>query len=168
MFGGNIQYNRGGEGGTYQGGGGVQIPCAAVGTVRRRLVRSSAQYYEVKSGVGAAQEVTKEGGGGYGSIGKVLPHGVSGGALVWSGDMGDFGTNDADVGGIACGFPESGYKKKGTTAEGRVLAVGDEKNSPAGSGDIEALDICAQAAGDSGGVGGPTAYFLRLYERYGL
>ena len=46
---------------------------------------------------------------------KKLPHVSSGGALVWSGDMDYFGTNDADVRGSACGFPAACHKgKKGT------------------------------------------------------
>ena len=56
--------------------------------------------------------------------------------------MGDFGTNYAEVRGSACGFPTSGHKKKGKAAEGWVLAAGDGKNSPIGSGDTAALDIC--------------------------
>ena len=57
LFGGNIQFNRGGVGGTHRGGGGVQIPQDADGRVIRHLARSTAQHQEGKSGVGAAWEV---------------------------------------------------------------------------------------------------------------
>ena len=159
MFGGNVQYNRGGGGRTYRGGGGVQIPQEATGMFRRRLAINTVQHQEGKVGVGAAQEVATERGGGAGSLGKVLPHVSSGGALVWSGDMGAFSTNDAEVRGSTCGFPAPGHKKTGNAEEGWVLAVGDGKNSPTGSRDTDAPDICGQATGNSGGVGGPTAYF---------
>ena len=94
-----------------------------------------------------------------------LPRGSSGGALVWSGDMGDFGTNDAEVRGSACGFPAAGQKKKVIVDEGWVLASGEGKNSPTWSRDTAAPDICGQETGDSDGVGGPTAYFWPLCER---
>ena len=54
MFGGNVQSNRGGGGGTHLGGGGVQIPWASVGPVRRQLAGSPTQYKEGTEGVGAA------------------------------------------------------------------------------------------------------------------
>ena len=54
---------------------------------------------------GADQEVSTEGGGGAVNIGNVLPRSNSGSAFVWGRDMGDFGANDAEVRGIACGFP---------------------------------------------------------------
>ena len=43
--------------------------------------------------------------------------------------------------------------------EGWVLAAGDGINSPTGSGEAAAPDICGEATGDGGGVCGPTAYF---------
>ena len=55
------------------------------------------QYQESKAVVGAAWEVNLEGGGGARSLGKKLPCGSSGGAIVWSGAMGAYGTNDAEV-----------------------------------------------------------------------
>ena len=109
MFGGNIQFNRGGGAGTHRGGGGVQITQATTGPVRRRLAISTEKYQEGKSGVGEAQEVTSEGGGGDGSLGKVLLFGSSGGTLVWSGDMGYYGANDAGFRGRACEFPVAGH-----------------------------------------------------------
>ena len=62
--------------------------------------------------MGADQEFATKGGGGDGSLRKVLQRGSSGGAIVWRGDMGDFGDNGAEVRGSACGFPETGHKKK--------------------------------------------------------
>ena len=112
----------GGGGGTHRGGGGVQIPQVAVGTVRRRLGRSPAQKQEGKAGVGVAWKVAMEGGGGAGSFGNFLPRSSPGGALVWSGDMGAFGTNDADIRGSTCGFTAAGHSKTGNLAEGWVLS----------------------------------------------
>ena len=62
--------------------------------------------------MGAAREVAMEVGGRAGSLGKKLPHGHSGGALVWIRDLGAFGTNDEEFIGSACGFPVTGHKKK--------------------------------------------------------
>ena len=135
------------------------MPWGAVVPVRRRLAIIPRQHQEVTSGVGADREVTTEGGGGDGSLGKVLPRGSSGGALVWSRDMGDFGNNDAEVRGSACGFPAAGHKKKVKTSGGWVLAAGDSKNIPTGIGDTAAPDICGHDTGNSGGVGVPTVYF---------
>ena len=39
------------------------------------------------------------------------------------------------------------------------MATNDREKSPLGSGDTAAPDICGQETGNSGGVGGPTAYF---------
>ena len=82
------------------------------------------------------------------SLGKVLPRGSSGGALVWSGEIGAFGTNDEEVRGIACGFPAEDHRKKGNVAEVWVLAAGDDKIIPTGSGDTYGPDICGQGTGD--------------------
>ena len=56
--------------------------------------------------MGATWEVTLEGGGGADSISKVLTHGSAGGNLVWSGDMGSYGDNDAVGRGTAFEFLE--------------------------------------------------------------
>ena len=90
-------------------------------------------------------EVATEGGGGSRSLGIFLPRGISGGALVWSGDMGDVGNNDAEVRGSVCGFSAAGQKKTSNAAEGWVLVKGDGKKSPTGSRDTSAPDICGQA-----------------------
>ena len=111
----------------HQGGEGVKIPWATVGLARQRLDGSPMQHQEETSGVWAAQEVVTEGAGGAGSLIKVLPRGSSGGAIVWSGGMGDFGANGAEVRGIACGFPTEGHKKKYKASEGRFMVQGDEK-----------------------------------------
>ena len=109
VLGGNVQFNRGGGGGTHQGGGGVQITRATAGLVIRRLARITAQHQEDKEGVEAAREVNSERGCGAGNIGKVLPCGSSGGDLVWSGDMGAYSKNDAEVRESACEYPAEGH-----------------------------------------------------------
>ena len=159
VFRGKIKSNRGGGYGTHQGDGGVQIPQAAVGPVRRRLFSSTLQHHGGKAGVGAAWKVTMEGGGGAGSLGKVLPRGISVGALVWRKYMGNFGTNDAEVRGSAYGFPAESHRKTGNTQEGWVLAAGDGKSSSTGSGDTAAPDIYGKVTGNSVRVVGPVAYF---------
>ena len=133
----------------------VQIPWESVGPVRRRISVSPTKQQEVTSGVGADQEVSTEGGGVARSLGKVLPRISSGGTLVWSRYMGAFVSNDGEVRGSACGFTLASHKTKVKAAKGWVLAAGDNKNSPTGSGDTAALDICGQETGDSGRVGGP-------------
>ena len=62
--------------------------------------------------MGETQEVAMEGGGGAVSIGKVLLRGSSGRAIVWGGDMGNFGANGAEVRGSSCGFTAAGHKEK--------------------------------------------------------
>ena len=68
--------------------------------------------------MGAAWEVAMEGRDVSDSLRKVLPCGSSGSALVWIGDMNDFGTNYTDVRGSACDFPAAGHMKTGNAAEG--------------------------------------------------
>ena len=63
-------------------------------------------------GLGTDQKVSTEGGGRDGNIGNFLPYGSSGSAIVWSGYMGDFGTNGADLRESACEFPAADKKKK--------------------------------------------------------
>ena len=89
-------------------------------------------------------------------------------SIVWSGDMGEFWANGADVRGSTCGFPTASHKKKCKATKGRVVVAGDRKNSPPGSGETSAPNICGQETGVSGGVGGPTDYFWRLYKSKGL
>ena len=48
------------------------------------------------------------------------------------------------------------------------MVAGDNRSIPTGSGDTVIQDICGQATGESGGVGGPTAYFGCLCKRDGL
>ena len=60
--------------------------------------------------MGADQDVTLEGGGGAKILVKVLLYSSIGGTIVWSGDMGDYGDNDAAVRGRACEFPAAGQK----------------------------------------------------------
>ena len=54
-------------------GGGVQISWADVGTVRLQLARIPEQHQEGKAGLGAAREVSTEGGGGADILGNFLP-----------------------------------------------------------------------------------------------
>ena len=159
VFGVNVWYNREAGSVTHQGSRCVQTPRSDVGPVRRRLEISPTKHTEGTSGVGVDQEIATEEEGGSSSLGKVLSCGRSGGDIVWGGDMGDFGANNTEVRGIACGFPALGHKVKGKSAEGWVVAAGGGKNSPPGSGDTAAPDLCGQYTGDSGGVGGPTADF---------
>ena len=56
--------------------------------------------------------------------------------------MGGFGNNNANVRGNACGFPAAGHTKTVDVAEEWILAAGDVKISPTGSGDTSAPDIC--------------------------
>ena len=49
--------------------------------------------------------------------------------------------------------------KKFKAADGWVLSEDYGENSPIGIGDTSAPDICGQETGNSGGLGGPTAYF---------
>ena len=63
-------------------------------------------------------------------------------------DMGDFGTNDVDVRGIAREFLASGHTKTGKVAEVWVLLSSYNRSSPTGSGDTVAPDICGQATGN--------------------
>ena len=83
-----------------------------------------------------------ERGGGAGILGKVLLLGSSGGAIVWSADMGSVGANGTEVRGSACGFSAAGHKGKGRVAEGRVVAVGNIKDINPVSNYTVATDIC--------------------------
>ena len=78
--------------------------------------------------------------------------------------MGAFDTNDAEVGGSACEFLAAGKTKTGNAAEVWVLAAGDGRSSPIESGNAVSPDICGQATGDRGGVGGPAALFLMFVQ----
>ena len=144
VFGGNVQSNRGRGVGRKRGGGSVQILRAAVGPVIRQLPDSPTQHQEGTTGLGAALEVDTEGGGGAGILVRVLPRGSSGGAIVWSIYMGDFGANGAEVRGSACGLLRQVTGKKAKRMRNRVVAADEGNNSPPESGDTAALDICEQ------------------------
>ena len=81
----------------------------------------------MRSGVGAAHEVSTEGGVGAGRLEIFLLPGISGVAVVWGGYVGAIGANGVEVRGSACGFPETGNKAKGKAAEGRAVAEGGGK-----------------------------------------
>ena len=71
--------------------------------------------------------------------------------------MGVFDTNYAEVRGSVCGFPTAGHKKKAKRL--RDGSYKQDKNSPTGIGETYDPDICGQDTSNSGGVGGPAAYF---------
>ena len=58
--------------------------------------------------MGATQEDNTEGGGGTGSLGKVLSRGNICSAVVWGGDLGVVGANGAEAEGGSCGVPATG------------------------------------------------------------
>ena len=60
--------------------------------------------------MGEDQEVTSEEGVRAGSIGKSLRRSSSGGALIWSGGMGAYDINDAEIRGITYEFPVAGHR----------------------------------------------------------
>ena len=62
--------------------------------------------------MGADWEVSTEGGGVSGRLGKVLSCGTSSGAVVWSGEVVAIVANGAEVRGSPYGFPETGNKLK--------------------------------------------------------
>ena len=109
VFGGKVQYDRGGGGVTHRGGGKVQMPWNTVRPVRRLLDSSPRKHQEGKLGVGEALEVVLEGEGRFDSLGKVLLRGSAGGTLVWSGYMVAYIDNDAAVIGSVCEFPVAGH-----------------------------------------------------------
>ena len=109
--------------------------------------------------MGESRVVATEGGGVAGRLGNVLSQSTSGGAVVWSVDVGAIGANGAEVRGSSYGFSVTGKKVKGKAAEGRVVAEGGIKQNTSGSGDTTAPDLLEQETGNSGGVGGPAAYF---------
>ena len=76
--------------------------------------------------------------------------------------MDDIGDNGAEVRGSSYGFPARGNKVKVKAAEVRVLAKGGGKQIASGSRDTTATDLLGRETGNSGGVGGPTAYFLHM------
>ena len=59
--------------------------------------------------MGAAREVTLEGGGGADSIGNFLPRVSAGGTIIWSVDMGAYGDNYTAVRGCANEFTTAGH-----------------------------------------------------------
>ena len=78
--------------------------------------------------------------------------------------MGAIGNNGAEVRGSACGFLATGKKVKVKAAEVRVVVEGKGKQNTSGRGDTTAPDLLGQETVNSGRVGGPTAYFLRMLE----
>ena len=82
--------------------------------------------------------------------------------------MGAYEENDTAVRGSAREFPAADHMKTGNAAKGWVLLEGEGVCSSTGSGDTYNQDICGQATGNSGGLGGQPAYLWCLCERYRL
>ena len=78
------------------------------------------------------------------------------------------GANGAEVRGSACGFSATCDKVKGKEAKERIMAKGVDIKRTSGSGEITTSDLLGQDTGNSGGVGGPTDYFRRMYKGYRL
>ena len=91
--------------------------------------------------MGAAQEFDTEGGVRAGRLGKDLPLRSSGGAVFWGGYVGDIGTNVAEVRWSAFGFPTTGNKVKGKSAEGKVVAEGGGEKGTSVSGGTATTDL---------------------------
>ena len=64
----------------------------------------------------------------------------------------------AQYGGIPCGVLDTGEEFEGKKSEGRIVAEGGGRQSYSGSGDTTAPDLLGQEAGNSGVMGGLTAY----------
>ena len=69
------------------------------------------------------------------------------------------GANGAETGGSSCGVPATGDEVEGKNSEGRFMAEGGGGKRTSGSGDTTAPGLLGQEEGDSGGIGGLTAYF---------
>ena len=106
--------------------------------------------------MGAAWKVTLEGGGGFGSLGKVLPCGSSGGTIVWSGNMGAYRDNNAAVRGITCNFPAEEMRRR----DGSWQKLTEEAVlQGAGTQSPRTYVDRRQVTGGSGGVSGHPTYF---------
>ena len=73
--------------------------------------------------------------------------------------MGTISANGAEIRGSAPWFPEAGNKVKVKAAEVRVVAEGGGGKVLQEASTQLFLNLFGQETGDSGGVGGPTAYF---------
>ena len=78
--------------------------------------------------------------------------------------MGVFGANGAEAIGNSCGVSETGDEVEGKKSEGRFVVEGCGKQITSGSGDTTAPDPLRQEAGESGGMGGPTAHIWCMRE----
>ena len=108
--------------------------------------------------MGPSQEDATKGGVRSCRLGKVLPHGDTGGVIVWGGDLVVFVPNGAEAGESSCEVPDKGENVEGKKAERRIMAEGGGGQRTLGSGDTTALDLLVQEAGGIGGMGGLTSY----------
>ena len=84
--------------------------------------------------------------------------GNTGSDVVRGEDLGVVGANVAEAGRSSCGFPATEDEVEGKKAEGKFVAEGGGGQSTSGSRDTTALDLLGQEAGESGEMGGLTAY----------
>ena len=66
---------------------------------------------------------------------------ITGGAIVWGGDVDVVSVNGVVTRGSSCGVPETCNKVEGKKAEGRFVADVGGKKSTSGSGDTNAPDL---------------------------
>ena len=108
--------------------------------------------------MGPSQEDALEGGGGTGHLGEVLYRGDTGSVVVWGKDLGVVCAYGTEFTGGSCGVNDTGDEVEGTNSEGQFVAEGGSRKIDSGIGDTTAPDLHGQEAGDSGGMGGLTAY----------
>ena len=82
--------------------------------------------------------------------------------------MGVIGANGSEARGSSCGVPETGEKVEIKKYEGRLVAEGGGRKSASGSRDTTAPDLLGQESGNSGGMGGLTAYLQGMRKGDGL
>ena len=99
-----------------------------------------------------------------GRLGEVLSCGNTGGAVFWGGDLGVVGANGTEAGRTSCGVLATGDEVEEKKAEGRFVAEGGGRKSTSGSRDTTAPYLLGQEAGDSGRMGGLTAYIQCMHE----
>ena len=94
--------------------------------------------------MGTAWEDTTYGGGGTVLLGKNVPRGNTGGAVVRCGDVVYVGANGAEAGRSLCGFTATGDKVEGEKSEGRFMVEGGGGQSTSGRGDTTAPGLLGQ------------------------
>ena len=84
--------------------------------------------------------------------------------FFWGGDLGVVGANGTEAGRTSCGVLATGDEVEEKKAEGRFVAEGGGRKSTSGSRDTTAPYLLGQEAGDSGRMGGLTAYIQCMHE----